>query len=414
MKARAQYCHDKPNFGGAYFLKESFTLALAVALNVIFAPRIRGENHVDYRYADYREDNDRMYIETHGLLFDTTLKEGLLAVKGELVRDAVSGATPSGAPPPAKWTFIPGIPPIGNPNSRAVPVTTLAPDLRYGGSLEVPITLGIHSIRPQGSYSSENDYWSTGAALNYAVALNEKNTTLTFGWAHTWDRVLDGQPTRHIQDKSGDDFLAGFNQLLGPQTVLGVNFTYGIAKGYLDDPYRLTFGVNDLQLDTGNPAGMGERRPDHREKFIARVSITQFITPVKASVEGAYRYYHDSFGIDAHTIELAWHQKIGKRVVISPNFRYYYQTAADFYYEILPGDPVTDPSSPLPRYFSPDYRLSKLQTISAGINATVNVTKWLALDATYKRYLMQSLDGVTSQSAYPSANAFTLGARFIF
>ena len=159
---------------------------------------------------------------------------------------------------------------------------------------------------------------------------------------------------------------------------------------------------------------MGERRPDHREKFIARVSITQFLTPVNASVEGAYRLYYDTFGIAAHTIELAWYQKIGKRVVLSPNFRYYYQTAADFYYEILPGNPVTDPASPVPRYFSPDYRLSKLQSIAVGLNATVKATKWLALDATYKRYVMEGLDGVTSQSAYPSANVFTLGGRIIF
>ena len=48
---------------------------------------------MDYRYGNYREDDNRMFIETHGLLFDTTLKEGLLSLKGELVRDADGSLT---------------------------------------------------------------------------------------------------------------------------------------------------------------------------------------------------------------------------------------------------------------------------------------------------------------------------------
>jgi len=40
--------------------------------------------------------------------------------------------------------------------------------------------------------------------------------------------------------------------------------------------------------------------------------------------------------------------------------------------------------------------------------------KNLSLDASYMRYIMSGLDGVTSQSAYPSANVFNLGLRVWF
>jgi hypothetical protein len=385
-----------------------FALSLAVALQITAVQRLRGENQVNYRYEDYFEDDDRITVLTHSALFDVALKKGLVAVKGEVVHDAVSGATPTGAAPPVKYNYDFGfpVPILGDTNRTSVPLAQME-DVRKAVSLEVPVTLGIHEVSPQFAYSEESDYISTGASLNYSVQLNEKNTTLVFGWAHTWDRVLDDQGQE--QDKSTDDFLIGVNQLLGPKTVLGVNLAYGQAHGYLNDPYRFIVGANDPQLDADNPAGTPEQRPDYRDKLVARASITQFISPVDASVEGAYRYYRDSFGIDAHTVELAWYQKVGKHVVVTPNFRYYYQTEADFYYELLP-DSIFNP----PDYYSPDYRLSEFHAFTAGVSFAVKATKWLMFDAAYKRYVMQGLDGETSQTAYPSAHIFTIGARVFF
>ncbi len=386
-------------------------LGLALALQLAFLPQGHGEDHVDYRYGYYRENDDRIEVQTHAVLFDAALKEGLLSVKGELVHDAVSGATPSGAAPAAKYNYnsVPQfgfqVPILGNTKNTKVPLQHMS-DERKACSLEMPLSLGIHTIAPQFSYSEESDYVSTGAALNYTIALNEKNTLVTAGWAHTWDRVNDDLGKK--RDKRGDDFLIGVNQLLGPKTVLGVNFTYGEAHGYLNDPYRFIVAANDLQIDANNPSGYTEQRPSDREKFIARIAVTHFFTPANGSLEAAYRFYHDSFGIDAQLLELTWYQKLGKRVVLAPGFRYYYQTAANFYYDILPD------SNHKPANYSSDYRLSELQSFTFGLNATVKATKWLSFDAGYRYYFMQGLDGVTSSSAYPTANVYTLGLRFIF
>lgn len=386
-------------------------LVLALALQLAFLQRARGEGHVDYRYEDYAENDHRIHVQTHGLLFETVLKEGLLAAKGELVYDALSGATPSGAAPATKYNYdsVPlfgfQVPILGNTNNTSVPMLHME-DERQALSLELPVTLGVHTLAPQFAYSDESDYVSIGAALNYTVAFNEKNTLLTVGWAHAWDRVNDDRGV--AQDKRSDDFLIGLNQLLGPKTVLGINLTYGQASGYLNDPYRFIVAANDLQIDADNPSGYVEQRPDRREKFIARASLTQFVTPLNGSVEAAYRFYHDTFGINAHLVDLVWYQKIAKRVVLAPGFRYYYQTAADFYYELLP-----DSNNP-PAFYSSDYRLSELQTFTLGVSLAVKATKHLTFDAGYKYYRMEGLDGVTSASAYPSANVFTIGARFLF
>jgi len=146
-------------------------------------------------------------------------------------------------------------------------------------------------------------------------------------------------------------------------------------------------------------------------------------------VEGSYRFYADSFGVLAHTVSVAWYQKLGRQLVIAPSCRYYYQTAANFYHVTLPGyynahapgtfatgdmlpDGNTQPD--LPQYYSADYRLSHMQTITAGVSINWKVVDHFYVDASYEHYVMQGLDGVTDPGVYPNADMFTVGARVTF
>jgi hypothetical protein len=143
------------------------------------------------------------------------------------------------------------------------------------------------------------------------------------------------------------------------------------------------------------------------------LSITQAVKPLDASFEATYRFYHDSYGIFAQTVGAAWFQHIGRSIVISPSARYYYQTAADFYATQFPGDPINNPDL-VPKYYSADYRLSEMETITVGLEANVWLSKQLDLHLGYQRYWMRGLDGVTDQSAYPKANIFTVGLTYSF
>jgi hypothetical protein len=239
--------------------------------------------------------------------------------------------------------------------------------------------------------------------------LNEKNTTLNAGWSHNWDEVLpNGFLHGSPRNKEADDIILGVNQLLGPKTVLTVNASYGHARGYLNDQYKGVLFDNEPQGDPTSPALEPENRPRQRDKYIGYVSITQDVTPLRGSVEGSYRLFYDSYSILAHTIDVAWFQKIGKYVLVSPMLRYYRQSAASFYSVRFPNFDTR------PAYYSADYRLSELESFTVGISASVKLKEWLWIDLGYKRYLMQGLDGVTSQSAYPNANVVTVGGRLWF
>ena len=300
-----------------------------------------------------------------------------------------------------------------NLRNTKVPQTELH-DRRTAVSLGLPITLGNHEITPGVAYSEESDYLSWGGSLNYSIALNSKNTILSLGWAHNADRVRDDKLV--WQDKTTDDFFVGVSQLLTPKSYLTVNCSFSTEHGYLSDPYRGVMLATKLQNNPDDAALSAERRPHNRNRQTVFVSWTQFVPLLYGSVQLDYRLFHDSYGIFAHTLEASWHVKIGEGLVVSPVFRYYNQSAANFYYVLVPDyfNGELGDYKPRPVYYSSDYRLSQLQAFSAGVNVSWRLHKHLSLDASYVRYVMQGLDGDTSPSAYPAANIASLGLRVWF
>jgi hypothetical protein len=385
-------------------------LGLAISLYLLRLNRASAEDHVDYRFESYQEDNGRIGVDTHSWLFEKKVTSWL-TLRGDAVWDAIAGATPIGAPPASEIKNP--FPPPG-PYNTTVPLAYMK-DTRWAGSLDAAMTFGPHHITPQFAYSSEHDYISYGGALNYSLDLNQKNTTLNLGWAHDWDTVVSGTYLTEAQPKDTDHFLIGINQLLGPKTVMTVNFSFRNSRGYLNDPYRGVLFEDYPQFDLNTPILFPENRPTHRMSYLGFASLTQFITPLRASVEGSYRFSYDTYNIYAHTVDVSWHQKITQRVLLSPFFRYYYQTAASFYGTQFPGDPSNpfDPT-PIPTYYSADYRLSKMETFSVGVDLSAKLTDWLSLNASYMRYGMYGLNNLTSSSAYPKANVVTIGASLWF
>jgi len=375
--------------------------ALAIALPVLLAQRLRGEDHADYRFNDYSEEGHRIRVQTHSAFCEWAASSSV-TLAGEFVHDAISGASPTGAPPPA--------------GSRQVPLAPLE-DVRRAGNLSAAVHWGGNqTTTPQFAYSLEHDYESVGVSLNHAIELNEKNTTLSVGLAYTYDEIFPKFWNGDREYKNSGDALIGFSQLLGPKTIFTASFTLGTSRGYLADPYK-QFRFSDYALPS---VTFPEKRPDHREKQVGFFSLTHFVTPMNGSAELTYRIYHDSYGIFSHTVGLGWFQKLGEHVLVSPMFRFMDQSAAYFYAVELPGDPTVPPDDPfgpgvaIPSAYSADYRLSALQTFTYGLSVALKIKEHLTLDLGYKRYEMVGKDHHTSPSAYPAANIFSAGFRIWF
>ena len=49
-----------------------------------------------------------------------------------------------------------------------------------------------------------------------------------------------------------------------------------------------------------------------------------------------YRYYTDSWGVDSSTVRVGYNHPIGDRWIVEVAYRWYDQSAADFYSDLFP------------------------------------------------------------------------------
>ncbi|HEV2453326.1 MAG TPA: DUF3570 domain-containing protein, partial [Verrucomicrobiae bacterium] len=78
-----------------------------VSIGILFKTNpllAQDEDYTGFRHELYQEDDDRMSITTDSVGWDIGLNDHV-RVNGQLVRDAISGATPTGAPPQSQWPF---------------------------------------------------------------------------------------------------------------------------------------------------------------------------------------------------------------------------------------------------------------------------------------------------------------------
>src|SRR5436305_4712372 len=185
---------------------------VGMSLPVLAAAHARGEGQASFFHETYAEDHGRMTVNTETFRVHWSLAPSL-DITAHGVYDAISGATPTGAPAINQLTMRQPITHAPVPNSAITGYTRLidgisgashvagqvsrtaiplaeSRDIRRGGDIAVGYTFGPHRLTPQISYSQENDYISWAGALNYSLELNDKNTVISAGWSHAYDQIL--------------------------------------------------------------------------------------------------------------------------------------------------------------------------------------------------------------------------------
>jgi len=375
--------------------------AIPLALFLLFAspkPSARAEDSLAYKFENYTEAGGRVGVQTQGIVASQSIGAdmtfGLTAVT-----DAIAGATPTGLAAPA--------------SSDQVPLAHLS-DHRKAWEADLSRQFSRVNLSAGISESREHDYVSRGWSLNSLTDFNEKNTTLLAGVAgHEDDVETFFDPERTYAKKHALSMIAGVTQLLDPKTSVTLNVTWSRETGYLSDQYKLVQQNVEILPGVVFPLVFAENRPGEHNAGVVFASINRAFPGLHGALEGTYRYYRDTFGVAANSVELTWLEKIGERFTVGPDLRYYEQSAAKFYYYDLATTniiPTTVPNPAGPAYSS-DYRLSSLYTTTYGLKAVWKPKAWLQLDLAYDRYSMRGRDGVTPQSAYPRANILTMGAK---
>ncbi len=376
----------------------SSALVLSALLAWLTPRTARAENSLRYKYQDYQEMGGRIGVKVQGAAVEQDFGTAT-HLKVEGVMDAIAGATPSGQPAPA--------------GSDQVPLSILH-ERRKAWDAALSHQFSGLNLSIGAANSRESDYVSTGWSLNTLVDFNQKNTTLLVGFAGTDDDIKVFYQTARAKKRS-HDLIVGVTQLLDPRTSVTLNFTWGHQRGYLADPYKLVQKSTEIIPGVSLPLTFAENRPDERDKWIGFAGINRTFPEVHGSIDLSYRLYHDTYNTTAHTIDAAWFQHCGERLIFRPGVRFYNQNAAEFYHYDMDRTtiaPAFGPPRPNGPFYSSDYRLSAMQTFAYGLKVIFNVTDAWQFDAALEKYDMRGTDHVTPQSAYCRASIITLGGRF--
>jgi hypothetical protein len=181
--------------------------------------------------------------------------------------------------------------------------------------------------------SDENDYTANTATFDLSQDLFGDLTTVSFGFSRAWDEVRKrGDPTfKEPVDRWS--YRLGLSQIVTPQLMLGLELETISDSGYLHNPYREV-----RYLDSTVPAGYtweGEIYP-HTHTSTGVSLNADYYLKYRAAVHGMYRYYTDSWGIDANTLRIGYTQPWGDRWIFEVAYRWYDQSAADFYSDLFP------------------------------------------------------------------------------
>jgi hypothetical protein len=153
--------------------------------------------------------------------------------------------------------------------------------------------------------------------------------------------------------------LLGVTQVMTRYWLSELNISVDRFTGYLNDPYKITSVIDGAGSTTGYKY---ESRPDERTRKSAywenRVTWNSQVSAVLA-----LRYFTDDWGVRSDTAQLHLRWSLSNRDrYVEPSFRWYRQTAADFYTPFILGT-----AAPSTGYESADSRLGPFHALTFGL-----------------------------------------------
>lgn len=208
--------------------------------------------------------------------------------------------------------------------------------------------------------SDEDDYLSNSVNFNISHDTFGDLTNLSLGFAFSDNDIMRNGDELFKEHSQQYRIRAGISQILTKNLSVNLNIESVADEGYLNNPYRTV-----RYLDTSIPSGVGyqsEVYPNTRNSFSTKLSASYYL-PYRAALFLHYRYFTDSWQIDASDIELSYRHPIAKSVELEFKVRYYQQTQANFYSDLFPHQDAQN-------FMARDKELSDFDDLTLGFGVT--------------------------------------------
>ncbi|HWQ26465.1 MAG TPA: DUF3570 domain-containing protein [Chlorobaculum sp.] len=329
------------------------------SVHPVFADAAPERGIVAFKYLNYGDSQpgvDRIDVNAYSVRAMAPIA-GKWAIDVTGVHDSVTGASPH------YHTHF----------DTASGASKLNGDTRKAVDLNVTRYFPTGSLTAGTSYSEESDYISRSFSLQGALSTPSKNTTVTLGGSVTTDTITPNNfpLTDHKKIYS---CLVGLTQVMSKNDIVQLNLGRSIGTGYYSDPYKTL-----------------DERPRHRNSTTFMTRWNHYFESTEGAGRFAYRYYTDTFGINAHSLSAEYVQPLSNGFTVTPSVRYYTQTAADFYVPVGPDEKLTgDATDPgFAVFYSEDQRLSAFGAVTLGIKVSKRFAQEWLVDVRYDHYMQR-------------------------
>ena len=388
-------------------IKKELTVATCTLLTHNSAQALENAWELDSSYLFYSEENrvevNKFVIKAGGDVADRD------RINLTAVLDTMSGSTPTGAVKQSSPTYTGASGGGGGGGGDSVGALAKFDDTRAAMALNWTHSHNNNwEMNYGGAVSVENDYQSFSGSVTVSKETAAKDYKFTFGIAGTADtlfRVGNSDtpvPLSAIEDnlsygkgeKNTTDIVAGVTHVINRRTVGQVNLYYSIAKGYMNDPYKV-FSVVDQNSNKAYKSYY-ESRPNQRNRMALTLHLNHQTFPANNVINLSYRYYSDDWDVSSHTLSGGYRFKYSNRKYLEPKLRLYTQTAASFYQNQFFAEVEGNPDAPgipntFPEYISADYRLDALTSVTPEIQFGMEISSDDLLRARLG-YMYQSFD----------------------
>ena len=245
-------------------------------------------------------------------------------------------------------------------------------------------TVGVNA-----SFSHEFDYTSFGIGASFTKTSKNHNTEFTGklqAYFDTWKVIypIELRPQGNFGQNDypsspRDSYSASLSLVQAInrrlQILLIAEPTY--QHGLLATKYQRVYFTNGPE--------QAENLPGNRYKIPVGLRANYFLND-RFIIRSFYRFYSDNWGVKAHTIDLELPIKITPFISVSPFYRFYQQTAAD-YFAPYGQHNVSE------EFFTSDYDLSRFNSnfFGTGIrlappNGLFGMKNWSVLELRYGHY----------------------------
>lgn len=254
-------------------------------------------------------------------------------------------------------------------------------------------------------FSIESDINSISVGGKYILNSADRNKSFSIGATYFRDnwKLIYPYELRRKTEKLKEDIRKtsslqlSYSQVINQKSQFSISSELVFQSGLLSTPFHRVFfnDALDKPFDDLEEFSHLELLRDKRFKLPISIRCHHYLNDL-IRLKTYYRFYTDSWGIQAHTISLETPFVATRSLILAPFIRYHTQSAAKDFVPFGGVDVLSTPS-----YYTSDYDLSKLHSYKYGLGISYSPYSGITnFKSPFRKAKIAQLKSINVRTAY--------------